>query len=643
MEQESFSFNEFLKTYFGLRQVKTELENELHHKQADISSWEKLLIKKSDILREQFKEDTALIDEYITPFLNGQKELTLDQAGSYMDLINSYFDEGNLDFLLMDDFPSQAVLPVFKKNHVSEEHMIALYAFLSGIKLDYLWSRKTKEGEEMSEVGLEYLKDFSLLPEESRRLLMIMIYNNFYSTMAYDLELRTFDFVGLKKRAEIFFARMEEIKPLLKSETEKKRYDTFLLDGFIGIVGFINTTNNREFYDERIQKVTGVQKEACDWLLQKAVDFLSMKKDDENDPNHLMIISHFIYASYLLKKISKDEFFLSISSLFEKRKNSQNKQLHGLYNSDALIYYLTVGIELSYYYAEEQDKDEEKRKKVLSLFDESIKYLASFSEEGSNVDLMHVTNDYLIDVLPLVQGEGDLTNRLLALLFYQQTSTLIHSKIVSMISKEIVSYMLSKDENAFSSSPCWAADWSKERKIKEAEDFILEASLLHDIGKTPLWDYVNLQKRRLTDSEFKIIKLHPRIGYELIRSNKELNKYADTALFHHKFYDGSKGYPEGSDNTSSPYRLFTDVVSIADSIDAGTDFLGRNYAVGKTFGTLLKELVEQEGTRYNPEIVDLIKEDMKLQEKLSYIVTIGRKKVFRLVYTDYINSFKKDI
>ena len=61
-------------------------------------------------------------------------------------------------------------------------------------------------------------------------------------------------------------------------------------------------------------------------------------------------------------------------------------------------------------------------------------------------------------------------------------------------------------------------------------------------------------------------------------------------LGHHKTYDGKGGYPLEFDNLNSKYKSAIDLISISDSIDAATDVLGRNYANGKNFYSLLDEL-----------------------------------------------------
>lgn len=69
-------------------------------------------------------------------------------------------------------------------------------------------------------------------------------------------------------------------------------------------------------------------------------------------------------------------------------------------------------------------------------------------------------------------------------------------------------------------------------------------ALLHDVGKTEIPSSILKAPRQLSDEEFKIMKTHPAIGYEIIRQkNKIGGDVALGALEHHEKLDGS-GYPK---------------------------------------------------------------------------------------------------
>ena len=166
--------------------------------------------------------------------------------------------------------------------------------------------------------------------------------------------------------------------------------------------------------------------------------------------------------------------------------------------------------------------------------------------------------------------------------------------------------------------------------------YLQDAALYHDLGKCLTVGVINLQNRKLTDEEFKYIKMHPSKSKLLFGNDTSFKEFYDVMIGHHKYYDGNGGYPEDFDNVHSRYRIAIDLISIADSIDAATDILGRNYTSGKDFNTLLKELVENKGTRYNPEIVDFIVNNKKLKEELENLTGKNRASVYYDVYSEII-------
>ena len=122
----------------------------------------------------------------------------------------------------------------------------------------------------------------------------------------------------------------------------------------------------------------------------------------------------------------------------------------------------------------------------------------------------------------------------------------------------------------------------------------------------------------------------------MLRHDPAFEPFFDVIIGHHKSYDGLRGYPPAFDNTKSEVRSIIDLITIADSIDAATDILGRNYTEGKTFDTIFKELEAGAGTRYSPKIVELIREDTSLYDDLAYLSSDGRHEIYYRAYKEII-------
>lgn len=159
-----------------------------------------------------------------------------------------------------------------------------------------------------------------------------------------------------------------------------------------------------------------------------------------------------------------------------------------------------------------------------------------------------------------------------------QVTTYAHSLHVAMIAQKLM-------EGILAYQPELVKDVLGERRngkvfldTKKCMDFIFEAAMYHDIGKNAIISVVNNDFRPLTDEEFAIIKKHPALGAELLKIAPSLyEKFRDTTLGHHKWYNGKGGYPKDFDNTKSPKRILIDIITLSDCMQAATERIGRNY------------------------------------------------------------------
>lgn len=103
------------------------------------------------------------------------------------------------------------------------------------------------------------------------------------------------------------------------------------------------------------------------------------------------------------------------------------------------------------------------------------------------------------------------------------------------------------------------------------------------------------------------------------------------ALYHHCYYNGKGGYPNDVPSCPPEIKGIVDALSVADSLDAATDNIGRCYNLAKPFRTLLEELRAQSGTRYAPNVVALF-EDERFCQQLAENTDAGRKRVYLQVY-----------
>ncbi len=97
---------------------------------------------------------------------------------------------------------------------------------------------------------------------------------------------------------------------------------------------------------------------------------------------------------------------------------------------------------------------------------------------------------------------------------------------------------------------------------------LIQAGLLHDIGKIKIDSELLNKKERLTDEEFETIKRHSTLGYEILKDSPYVGTDIKNAvLMHHERMDGS-GYPLGV--RGKEIGEYAKIVAIADVYDAMT-------------------------------------------------------------------------
>jgi diguanylate cyclase (GGDEF)-like protein/putative nucleotidyltransferase with HDIG domain/PAS domain S-box-containing protein len=133
---------------------------------------------------------------------------------------------------------------------------------------------------------------------------------------------------------------------------------------------------------------------------------------------------------------------------------------------------------------------------------------------------------------------------------------------------------------------------------KDAVRDVMFGSILHDVGKIGIDKFILLKPDTLTDGEFSIIKQHPRIGAEIIRSVRPLKRVVPLVLYHHERYDGG-GYLNGLRAEEIP--LGARIISLADVFQALTS--DRPYRKALSEDDALAIIEEYSGKHFDPNVV----------------------------------------
>lgn len=122
--------------------------------------------------------------------------------------------------------------------------------------------------------------------------------------------------------------------------------------------------------------------------------------------------------------------------------------------------------------------------------------------------------------------------------------------------------------------------------------------LLHDIGKVAVPEQVLNKPGPLTASEWRAMRTHPLIGYQLVADIPFLSVARFAVLHHHECFDGT-GYPDSLRGEKIP--LPARILSVVDVFDAMTSV--RPYRPASSLDEALSELERMAGSQLDPEIV----------------------------------------
>lgn len=125
------------------------------------------------------------------------------------------------------------------------------------------------------------------------------------------------------------------------------------------------------------------------------------------------------------------------------------------------------------------------------------------------------------------------------------------------------------------------------------------ASLLHDMGKLAVPEYILNKPGPLTPAEFERMKLHASVGADILSAIDFPYPVVPIVRHHHENWDGS-GYPSGLKGTDIP--IGARVLSVVDCFDALTS--DRPYRPRLTEEDSLQVVRDRRGTMYDPLVVD---------------------------------------
>lgn len=341
----------------------------------------------------------------------------------------------------------------------------------------------------------------------------------------------------------------------------------------------------------------------------------------KNTPNRKAILDGNVLEMFLLRNrylnglIELSSYKAQLIRLYLGR----SKHAHGV---DSV--YLNMLIPIEFMKVLDKNSMSEREKRTLQIMYQNIlSYIFSPRTDGILSFLLGYITKFLENFIEL-PGEMAFKELCLNILAALHVPTYVHTHMVADITRCLTHHLVQAHPELY----VGMRGLSSIKKVKKnSEQLVLyayEAALCHDIGKIPMLDTILVYGRKLSDAEFATITQHPSIGYKLSEKHFSTSHFTSVIQGHHKWYDGSRGYPSDFDTTDLSEKVIIDVVTIADCLDAATDKIGRSYSTGKDFEEVITEFKSEAGTHYSPYVTELF-DRVEVLDDLNYILNTKRR------------------
>lgn len=609
---------EIYRQYRNNQKKSMEIEDSLLNVSSE-DEWMEKLSKKSAFLRAAYRENEMMLEEYIRPIIRREQALSVEEAKEFLNQIMEMAKETENDTLLTMEMLI-VLKAFFAENQLVAEEILSTFflgiSYADKVNKDYM-PRAYECFEKVCGFGEFYcdIKDW-----EIRRRILFSYYNrltNFYQERTED----KWKLLQIWEETEAFCSR-EDVRAL---DCENIDFE--------------------EFQEECRNSVQwslacSEEKQPAHIAAYMKKHFLSDAVTEENFTRQKSIAAlSYIWYLYQTGVIGSNKTVQLLYCYYSENEKTIDYSQTDFYDAEEYQTQIAFMQECFRYLALpdcDMPQKEEIKNSLLADFKrlyESVPYLDNNSY--LNADMIEIMNL----LLRLVEDEKEAFLYIREVIIRRNTMTLIHSAMLAKITELIMEALVREKPELFFAF----LNTDRVEKVKESsaylKEYIRNASYIHDIGKTSISDIINLQTRRLTGEEFAMIKRHPAYGAKFLEKTFLAEKYGDIVLGHHKFYDGSGGYPDCFDNCGSSQKIMIDIVTIGDCIDAATDMLGRNYTTGKAWQpTVREELAGDFAHRYNQEIVNVICSDKEINDTIQYITGAGRERIYYEVYRKYLDK-----
>lgn len=625
----------FYEKYKENLEKEKELENLMFSTDSE-EIWIENVAKMQRDLKKIYDENEDMLDIYIRPYMFGEREFTDEEAEEYIDQVGRLCIEGHNDYIT-GILIAQKLSEYYKKNGQTDNYIMAIH-FLGGFYSRKIDRHSRLKAREYFDIERRYIDEYFTFDRwDTRRRILLSQYN--YCIMQIQVMASEFGDgeEEIERQNNILKAMNDAIEiysnpKIIELDGERIDFDELKQRLMYDVFGnYICSTNKEKVIKTEFLSVASIMiEELFNEQLKEAESIYNM--GDE-------IVCSYLICKYLLDEISCMEF---VERFYDYAtyvlKNDKYDIRPGVEDTRYFhIFMNQLPVLMQFLQSDEipaNMRNEISDFIIKSMLDntEKIPHIC----ESERMD--GIIQDTVAAVIPYLPQNISVYHFIYQMIINRNERTVMHVNMVSRLSALILKAIIVGDPQLLTGVlNTGSVDEVIYRQV-EIEDFVRQASLIFDIGKTEYASVVQIETRRLCIEEVEELIRHAQEGYELVKNISKLEPFFDIIRGHHKSYDGKSGYPADFDNTKSKNRIIIDLIKICDCMNAATDTIGRIYKTPMTFDEFTEELQRGSGTEYNPDIVNIIVNNKELNETLKKYIEEERSHVYFTTYKDIVEK-----
>lgn len=473
-----------------------------------------------------------------------------------------------------------------------------------------------------------YLKDYASIPrEETRAFILRSLGNRKYGDPAIkgdnDWQHPHKMALGYPQYMKLF----NEAMAVFQSEKYQKMNPTLPWDTYLYAMHFDRTVYLQAARNSELQEnMPELYHDIVKGLLESA-EYVYRHQEQIAKLRHQTVgaRTQYVYAAarYHAGQLSAAEMLDIILRCVEQADETDYSP-NGIASNLSLSVYAKAYFDLS-----SEEAREAVRPRIAAALNHSHRYLVNYPSDSSIApQLARVLADLTRERLSQDKGFRD---HMMNYLLLCHAPTCVHSRMVALLTKAMMEQLIRVHPAALVGVLGTASVEEVVQRGEELAGRAYRCGLYHDIGKNNVMSYITIYGRRLLDEEFEAIQYHPVTGHRMLHIFEDLWVESEVALRHHLFYNEKGGYPKNCPPCPPAVKMLVNLVTVADSMDAATDNIGRSYAASKSFATLIQELRAGSGTRYCPEVVALF-DRSDFSAELEQTLIHNRQEIYYSVY-----------